>query len=352
MVRIFSEILGGFLSVVGGNLEGEDLPKLSVSIVTTAVDIYKKIQDTMLPTPSKSHYTFNLRDLSKVVQGICQIDKGGLHDVPQLMRLWMHETARVFRDRLVDSHDRDWFDDMCTKNVAEKMQQEVTLNDDLVFGDYMSNAEPRPYAEVKDLMLLGSKIQEFLDDYNLQFPTKMHLVFFKDAISHLSRIARILRQPRGNALLVGVGGSGRQSLTRLAAFMAGYKCVSIEITRGYSVDDWHEAIKALLQTAGCDNQPVVFLFTDTQVVHEMFLEDINNLLNSGEIPNLFAADELEGIVGRVRSLVKAAGKVETRDNILAHFVQLVRENLHVVLAFSPGTPFTSMPRKNIIIVTL
>lgn len=79
----------------------------------------------------------------------------------------------------------------------------------------------------------------------------------------------------------------------------------------------------------------MFLFSDTQIVHESFLEDINNLLNSGEVPSLFEMDELEEIISKVRPLCKAAGKVDTQGNVMAHFVQLVRENLHIVLAFSP-----------------
>merc|ERR1719502_727108 len=109
----------------------------------------------------------------------------------------------------------------------------------------------------------------------------------------------------------------------------------IEITRGYGSTEFRDDLKDLLMFAGCDNKPVTFLFSDAQIVEESFLEDINNMLNTGEVPNLFAPDEMEQIVGRVRPLAKAAGKLETRDVVLAHYVHLVRENLHIVLAFSP-----------------
>lgn len=71
----------------------------------------------------------------------------------------------------------------------------------------------------------------------------MGLVFFQDAVDHIASIARILRQPRGNALLVGVSGSGKQSLTRFAAALGGFTCVQLELKKAYGLPDFREDLK-------------------------------------------------------------------------------------------------------------
>jgi len=79
----------------------------------------------------------------------------------------------------------------------------------------------------------------------------------------------------------------------------------------------------------------VFLFSDTQIIKESFLEDINNILNTGEVPNLWGPEDIEEIISDIRPLAKEAKLFDSRDILLKYFVQLVRENLHIVLAFSP-----------------
>ena len=73
----------------------------------------------------------------------------------------------------------------------------------------------------------------------------MPAVFFQDAIEHVVRVSRVLRQPRGNVMLVGVGGSGKQSLTRFAAHVGGFNTYQIELSRGYGNAEFREDLKKL-----------------------------------------------------------------------------------------------------------
>lgn len=98
----------------------------------------------------------------------------------------------------------------------------------------------------------------------------------------------------------GAGGSGRKSLARLATYVAEQRCFSIEISRNYRAGEFREDLKELYRQAGGQNRPTTFLFDETQIKYETFLEDINNILTSGEVPNLFGKDEIGGVVDEVR----------------------------------------------------
>ena len=336
--RIFNAICDWFMSDFMGSIR-----KLSPLIVQASTEFYASISDQLKPTPMKSHYTFNLRDLSKIFQGLSYADAESISDPEGILRMWGHECERVFHDRLTTTGDREVFreirNDLCSKHFRKDWSAVQGSVSPMIFGTFIDNRveqDKRKYVELADHTKLVSVCNEYLEDYNAMFPSPMTLVLFMNAIEHCARIARVIAQPMGNALLVGVGGSGRKSLTTLAAFMCDMKLFQIQISKVYGKSEWYEDIRTVLRMAGEEAKHTVFMFSDTQIKREDFVEDINNILNTGEVPNLFEQDMKNEIIEALRKPAKEAGMVDaTAKQLLEYFVDRCRKHLHIVLAFSP-----------------
>ncbi|EDV22455.1 uncharacterized protein TRIADDRAFT_50643 [Trichoplax adhaerens] len=330
-----------FSSILRGHLEGfsSTIQDLVPDIAAATLTIYKQVVKTLLPTPSKFHYIFNLRDLSRVYQGLCMTVPEKFDNPKQFIRVWRNECLRVFHDRLISEDDKTTVQNFIGEIINDKMSQynEYVMKNPILFGDLrttFSSTEARLYEDLESYQIVQSIGNEILEEYNFK-NTTMRLVLFEDAIEHLVRIHRILRMDQGHALLVGVGGSGKQSLTRLAAYTANYRVFEITLFRGYAEYDFREDLKSLYHLLGIENRKVVFLFSDAHVVQEGFLELINNMLTSGMVPALFAEDERETIIGQMRDEAFSAGYPPAKESVWQYFINKCANNLHIILSMSP-----------------
>ncbi|KAL5105018.1 hypothetical protein TcWFU_009077 [Taenia crassiceps] len=353
MDRIFSCMAEGhFCEERSFPAEVRDLAKILVS--TTRL-LWQRVKAKMLPTPAKFHYVFDLRDISRIWQGMLRAEAEVISTPQRLLALWWHEVTRVIADRFIDFDEKEWY-----VNVLKQMGEEVggaTVASELCYrepffvdflrdppeatgdepDDFVFEA-PKIYEPVDGLEVLANRLIYFQTMYNeTTRGAKLDLVFFTDAMIHLVKICRILRLPKGHALLVGVGGSGKQSLTRLATFIAGYQTFQITITRSYSVSDLMDDLKILYRLAGHEGKGVTFVFSDNDIKEEAFLEPLNNMLASGEVAGLFARDEMDEILSDLAQLMRheCPRVPPTNENLYEYYMRRVARNLHVCLCFSP-----------------
>ncbi|XP_049624579.1 dynein axonemal heavy chain 17 [Suncus etruscus] len=311
--------------------------RLSGQLVASALALHQKVTTTFLPTAIKFHYIFNLRDLSNIFQGILFSTIEILRSPLELVRLWLHESERVYGDKMVDDKDQETLRRVTmasTKKFFDDLGEENLFAKPNMYCHFAQGVGDSKYFVVSDVAFLNKILVDALDSYN-EVNAVMNLVLFEDAVAHVCRINRILEAPRGNALLVGVGGSGKQSLSRLAAYISALDVFQITLKKGYAIPDLKLDLASQYIKAAVKNVPSVFLMTDSQVAEEQFLVLINDLLASGEIPGLFSDDEVENIIASMRPQVKSQGLTDTREACWKFFIDKVRRQLKVILCFSP-----------------
>ncbi|KAG7500858.1 dynein heavy chain 3, axonemal [Solea senegalensis] len=327
--------------------------ELGKTMVQATMTVYQDAIKYFLPTPSKSHYIFNLRDFARVVRGVLLAPHTHMKAEDKLIRLWIHEIYRVFYDRLISEDDKETFFNIVKERTMKFFRQSMEqllghLSEDgnvvdecirsLFFGDYaMPDSDIKVYDEITDLNLLQDVMETYLEEYNNCSKTPMSLVMFKFAIEHISRICRVLKQDNGHLLLVGIGGSGRQSATKLGTFINDYTLFQIELTKSYTMSDWRDDLKRMMLKAGVEGNNSVFLFNDSQIKDEAMLEDVNMLLNTGDVPNIFPSDERAEILEKAQGIARMEGKKIDSSPLSLYnfFIDRVKSNLHIVLAMSP-----------------
>jgi len=267
------------------------------------------------------------------------------------VKLWVHESERIYGDRLVNAANLATYKaaafEICGKSFAKFNLKKYfgPTPEPLIFAQFVGGLDDKTYDQFPSLDAMTHRLQEALREYN-DTNAVMDLVLFEDAMKHVCKISRITTADQGHALLVGVGGSGKQSLTKLASFINQYSTVSIMISSTYGLADLKTDLQAYYMKSGVKDEGIMFLFTEGQITNERFLVYLNDLLSSGEISDLFAAEDEDGIINNIRPAVKSEGLLDSKENCWKFFIDRVKKNLHMSLCFSPvGDAFRNRARK-------
>lgn len=218
--HIYGNILKGHLKPFG-----ESVKAVADVIVQMTLSLFDAATVQLPPTPSKFHYIFNLKDLSRTYAGILLTQPSIVREPRQMIRVWRNEFTRVFADRLVSDEDVSLLKEKMAELVSEHFKPEVRyrpstlsyrekvekrdslsempinqyiMRDPLLFGDFrhgVVDEEPRLYEDLLDFTAVMHLFKEIMDEYN-ERRGKLDLVLFDDCLDHLTRVHRVLRMHR------------------------------------------------------------------------------------------------------------------------------------------------------------
>lgn len=392
--NIYSYILGDhFTTKHGFKEEVVGLVRSSSSnkgvLLEAVVDLYQAVVAAFPPSAVNFTYQFTLREITGVVRGLCRANPAVINSSKKLLRLWTHESDRVYGDRMADVGDKAKYEDL-RRNAAKKAFSGIVKAlveieaKPLLFADFMHVKESgeddddeenapqqqqgvgatagggqtaadvssiRVYEEVSDYDCLHKVLYKFVGETSSnqqkngataataaadhQDNRQHNLVLFPEASQHVVSVARALSTGQ-HPLLIGPGGSGRQSLARLAAKVAGFEAVSLASAADYALPQFISDLVSVYQKTGVKNIPCALILTDSQLSHDSMLVPLNDLLATAEHAGLCSnSEDKDAICAAVKNEARAAGVLDTPAQLWDFFLSRVRANLRIVLCASP-----------------
>lgn len=327
-------------------------------IVAATIHVYAAIVEKLKPTPSKPHYRFDMRDILRVCSGCSLLRKESVENKKMFAKIWFHESMRVFHDRLIDSNEKDWvFSILCDQindtsgtfkdnmeiifesYISESGVVTIDSIKKLSFGSYLdidTEVPSRKYEEITSFDKLIMVANVAMNAYNESEKSELNVILFTYALEHLNRICRIISMPSGSGLIVGTIDSGRRSLVRLASIICKQKLFELNIVHDYGIKAWREDIKSALKSAGGMGKQTCLFVSESQLNNDAFLIDIDYLLNSGDVPNLWPIDEKQELLEMVRLVAQGGNRnIDiSADEVFSFFVNRCRQNLHIIISFN------------------
>ncbi|KAE8214295.1 hypothetical protein CF327_g2298 [Tilletia walkeri] len=302
-------------------------------LTAAMVDFYLDSQKRFTPD-IQAHYVYSPRELTRWMRGVYEAIKPlDTLSVEGLVKVWAHEAARLFKDRLVTEDERRWTDETIdstammhfpTINHGEALQRPI------LFSAWMS----KHYVPVE-----RDSLRDFTHQRLKQYSEEeldASLVLFDEVLDLASSIDRVLRQRQGHLLLIGVSGSGRTTLARFVAWINGLSIFTISPSNKYTPADFDEDLRTVLRRAGAKGEKISWIIDESQVKDPAQLERMNTLLANNEVPGLFEGDEASALLTACKEGSQRDGlMLDSSEELLRWFSSEIGKNLHVTFTMNP-----------------
>jgi dynein heavy chain 1 len=337
------------------------------SLNDSMIEVYLK-NKSKFTADLAPQYIYSPRELSRWVRAMYEamessIDNGMTGE--ELVRLWAHEGYRLFHDRLINEFDRSWCIEIIDK-VANRHFPGIDCHEALKKPILFSSWIKKSYISTdrEELRLfVAARLKVFYEE-ELDVP----LCIFDEVLDHVLRIDNVLRHPIGHLLLVGEAGTGKTVLTRFVAWMNGLTVFQIKTNNRYTIDSFDDDLRSLFRRVGVEGEKICFIFDESNVLSSAFLERMNALLASGEIPGLFEGEEKTQLMNACREAFSQRGELmegkssvgssssssnsssgnrggdgggiislDNNDELYRRFTRLIQRNLHVVFTMNPSS---------------
>jgi len=309
------------------------LDKSSADAMTNTMVQFWRDSAQRFTSDQQPHYLYSPRELTRWKTALyeCIRDWDGMTQT-NLIRLLVHEGLRIFVDRLVFEEEREWSESL----LDEAVQREFGCGADvlerpILFSCYLEEQhryrdEPR------------EKLREFVKAKLSIFQEEeldVRLVIFDSVLDHIVRMDRVLRQPLGHLLLVGASGAGKTVLSKFVSWLNGLSVYTLKIGRNYDVLAFEADVRIVMKRSGIKGEKITFIFDESNALGPAFIERMNALLASGEVPGLFEGDEHTALIHECRG-ANITGVDDAE--IFARFTKRVQRNLHIVFTMNPANP--------------
>lgn len=303
------------------------------SLTRAMVEFYERNKQHFL-LEQQPQYVYSPRELSRWMRSLYAAMEGLPNITPaEFVRLVAHEALRLFCDRLVTAEEKTWCQETMNDvflSIFSEVDRSV-LQGPILFSRWLGGGYRSVTREA-----LRAHLEDRLRAFNEE-ALNVPLVLFDDVLEHVLRIDRVLGQSLGHLLLVGESGAGKTVLTRFVAWMNEIEVFQIKVSRRYSLDNFDDDLRKVMRVAGVEGRPICFIFDESNILSTGFLERMNALLASGEVPGLYEGEEMLSLIASCREEAQKSGLIlDTSDELFRWFTARVQRNLHVVFTMNPA----------------